>query len=81
VIDYDATEGRSWRLWLSGDGARITRLPPRATTADEKGPDVVARGTASDLVLVFYGRIPLESLTIDGDRRLLDLLVDWDPDA
>ena len=27
VVDYHATEGRSWRLRLSADGARIARLP------------------------------------------------------
>ncbi len=43
-------------------------------------PDATARGTAHDLVLAFYGRIPLDSLTLDGDRRLFDQLVDWDPE-
>lgn len=27
AVDYHATEGRSWRLWLSADGARTARLP------------------------------------------------------
>ena len=79
VIDYHATEGRSWRLWLSADGARVARRLPAA--ADQDPADVSAQGTASELVLVFYGRIPLDTLTIDGDRHLFDLLVDWDPDA
>jgi uncharacterized protein (TIGR03083 family) len=53
-----------------------------ATAADE-GPDVAfasARGTAAELVLALYGRIPIDSLQLDGDRRLFDLLRDWDPD-
>jgi uncharacterized protein (TIGR03083 family) len=85
VIDHHATEGRSWRLWLSTDGARIARLPtpstPPATGEDPDAADVSVWGTASDLVLLFYGRIPLDSLKMDGDRRLYDLLVAWDPDA
>lgn len=40
-----------------------------------------ARGAAGDLVLVSYGRGPLESLELDGDRRVFDRLIAWDPDA
>nr|WP_089157333.1 hypothetical protein [Micromonospora sp. NBS 11-29] len=64
VVDYHATEGRSWRLRLSRDGAQVPRF---------------ARGAASDLVLFFYGRIPLDSLTFEGDRRVFDQLAAWDP--
>ncbi|MCX5098975.1 hypothetical protein ACFWJS_23525 [Streptomyces sp. NPDC127061] len=52
-------------------------------TADE-APDMAdasARGTAGDLVLAFYGRIPMDSLKLDGVRRLFDQLLAWDPDA
>jgi hypothetical protein len=28
-----------------------------------------------------YGRIPPRSLEIEGDPRVLDRLVDWDPSA
>jgi hypothetical protein len=31
-------------------------------------------------VLALYGRIPVDSLELDGDRRLFDLLLAWDPD-
>jgi len=81
VIDYHATEGRSWRLRLSGDGAQIARLPAPAAGEDPDAADASARGTANDLVLVFYGRIPLDSLKLDGDRRIFDQLIAWDPDA
>jgi uncharacterized protein (TIGR03083 family) len=74
AVDYHAVEGGSWRNWLSAQGARLT------TPADESPADTVVRGTASQLVLAFYGRIPLDSLTIDGNRQLLDQLVDWDPE-
>ncbi len=74
VVDYHATEGRSWRLRLSAEGARVTRL------AGDEGPaDVSARGTASDLVLWFYGRIPMNSLRVEGDTRIFDRLVAWEP--
>jgi uncharacterized protein (TIGR03083 family) len=78
VIDFHATEGRSWRLSLSADGARATRLPEPGP-ATEAG--AAARGTAAELVLVFYDRNPIDSLAIEGDGHLLELLRDWDPDA
>jgi uncharacterized protein (TIGR03083 family) len=86
VVDYHATEGRSWRLWLTADGARTARLPKPGTmsaTAAGEDPDAAdasAQGTASELVLALYGRIPVDSLKLDGDRRLFDLLLAWDPD-
>ncbi len=87
AVDYHSTEGRSWRLWLSADGARTARVPEPGTmpaTAAGEDPDAAdasARGTASELVLAMYGRLPVDSLKLDGDRRLFDLLVAWDPGA
>ena len=86
AVDYHTTEGRSWRLWLSADGARTARLPDPgtrpATVAGENrdAADASAEGTASELVLTLYGRIPVDSLKLDGDRRLFDQLIAWDPD-
>lgn len=74
-----ATEGRSWRLRLSRDGARVARFGAPASGEDPDAADASARGTASDLVLMFYGRIPLESLKLEGDRRIFDQLIAWDP--
>ncbi|WP_231933507.1 hypothetical protein [Micromonospora coxensis] len=51
-----------------------------ATAAGEDAADAAARGTANELGLAFYGRTPVDSLEHGGDRRLLDLLVAWDPD-
>lgn len=87
TVDYHATEGRSWRVTLSADGARVTRLPDAdadaGTEPDAGGgstaPDASARGTASDLVLWFYGRVPTESLALEGDPRVFDQLIEWDP--
>jgi uncharacterized protein (TIGR03083 family) len=78
VVHYHATEGRSWRLDLSAEGAKVTHLP--ATMVGED-PDASLRGTASDLVLAFYNRIPVDSLELGGDRRIFDQLIAWDPDA
>lgn len=85
TVDYHATEGRSWRLSLSADGVRLTHLPrpgaPAIDPADE-APDQVhvsARGTAGELLLVLYGRVPVDSVKVDGESRVLDLLKDWDP--
>jgi uncharacterized protein (TIGR03083 family) len=84
AVDYHATEGRSWRNWLSGDGARFDRLPEPGTgpAADEKpdAADASARGTAHELVLGFYGRIPFDSLKLGGNGRIFDQLVAWDPE-
>lgn len=77
VLEYNASEGRSWRLHLSPQGARFVRLP-----APEPAPeraDASARGSASQLVLSMYGRIPPRSLEVEGDPRVLDRLVAWDP--
>ncbi|WP_406131223.1 maleylpyruvate isomerase family mycothiol-dependent enzyme [Streptomyces sp. NBC_00989] len=83
AVEYHATEGRSWRLSLSADGARVTELPAPAADSGE-APDPVGatlRGTAGELVLALYARIPVNSLKVDGDPRLFDLLLAWDPSA
>ncbi|MGW1786280.1 maleylpyruvate isomerase family mycothiol-dependent enzyme [Streptomyces sp. NPDC002143] len=83
AVDFHATEGRSWRLSLSADGARMTRLPtPGAAPAgeDPDAADASARGRAAELVLALYGRIPVNSLKLDGDQGLFDLLQAWEPE-
>ncbi|MFE5808188.1 maleylpyruvate isomerase N-terminal domain-containing protein [Streptomyces sp. NPDC056491] len=87
VIDFHASEGRSWRLSLSVDGARSARLPePGTVPAASAGqdPDAAAayfsaRGTASELVFILYNRIPIDSLELDGDRGVFEQLRTWDP--
>jgi uncharacterized protein (TIGR03083 family) len=98
VVDYHATEGRSWRLWLSADGARVARLPRDAATGEgaasagegqevaaagerREPVDVAAWGSANELVMFFYGRIPAESLRVEGDQGIFDLLFAWEPEA
>ncbi|MFF5860238.1 maleylpyruvate isomerase N-terminal domain-containing protein [Streptomyces sp. NPDC012751] len=80
AVDFHATEGLSWRLSLSADGARATRLPAPDDPAGEGPAAAAARGTAGELVLTLYGRIPVDSLKLDGDRRLFDLLQAWEPE-
>lgn len=79
TVDYLVTEGRSWRLRLDADGARAARIP--APDAGDASADLTARASAGELLLVLYGRAPADSLKIDGDRRILDRLADWDPGA
>jgi uncharacterized protein (TIGR03083 family) len=79
AVDYHATEGLSMRLRLSGDGARAARLRPPVEGLEPA--DASVWGTASDLVLLLYGRVPLDSLKLDGDRRIFEQLIDWDPSA
>ncbi|WP_041820513.1 maleylpyruvate isomerase family mycothiol-dependent enzyme [Streptomyces davaonensis] len=82
AVDFHATEGRSWRLSLSADGAATMRLPTTGALPDVGSHIAVAsaRGTAGELVLTLYGRIPVDSLKIDGDRVLFDQLDAWEPD-
>ncbi|MDI1463125.1 maleylpyruvate isomerase family mycothiol-dependent enzyme [Catellatospora sp. KI3] len=76
TVHYHATEGRSWRVLLSADGAQVTHLTePYADKAD-----VSATGTAGELVLFMYGRTPLDLMPFDGDRRVFEQLIAWEPE-
>ncbi|MEV8457107.1 maleylpyruvate isomerase family mycothiol-dependent enzyme [Streptomyces sp. NPDC052095] len=77
-IDFHATEGRSWRLSLTADGARVTRLPARGATTPP--PTASARATAGELVLSLYDRLPMDSLETGGDPRVLRQLQAWESD-
>jgi len=80
VVDIHAAEGPSWRVTLSAEGASVSRLDVSAsdTGSDAAAADASVRGPASDLVLMFYGRIPLESVELGGDVNVLTLLREWD---
>lgn len=86
AVDFHASEGRSWRLSLSADGARTAplpgpgALPATAAVQDPDAADVSARGTASELVLMLHGRIPFDSVELGGEQGILDQLGSWDPD-
>jgi uncharacterized protein (TIGR03083 family) len=81
AVDYRASEGRAWRLWLSGDGVRAARIPPDGIPHTPPDTAVAsAFGTASELVLALYGRSSMDSLKLEGDPRLFDQLTAWEPD-
>ncbi|GAA1935915.1 maleylpyruvate isomerase N-terminal domain-containing protein [Kitasatospora viridis] len=79
AVDYHVTEGHSWRNSFSAAGAGFERLPEGDTAADSE-VTATARGTASDMVLGFYGRLPLDTLKLGGDTNVFDQLVEWDPE-
>jgi len=56
------------------DAARtFTMLPERVDVTNQTdGADVTARGTASDLLLFLWGRVPPTALDVRGDESLLD---------
>ena len=57
-----------------GDGEWLLRLDPDGpvvTNEHAKG-DVAARGSASDLVLMMWGRVPVSSVEVFGDASLLE---------
>ncbi|GIF21330.1 uncharacterized protein (TIGR03083 family) [Actinoplanes tereljensis] len=71
-IAFSATEGPSWVLDLSPSGARLNP----AASGD---PVATVHGSASDLVLALYGRVPFDDLRVDGDRSVLAELLAWQP--
>jgi uncharacterized protein (TIGR03083 family) len=81
IVDYHAIGGPSWRLWFSADGARTARLATPAAPEDSEAGYVSARGTADELVMFFYGRIQMDSLHVEGDRRIFDQLIAWEPET
>lgn len=76
VVDIHASEGQSWRVTLSAAGASVSRLA--ISGSDIGAADASVSGTASDLMLMFYGRIPLESVELGGDVEVLTRLREWD---
>jgi len=69
-VAFAATEGPSWTLDVTPTGVH---LQPAA------GGDPLAtvHGSASDLVLALYGRIPLDNLRVDGDRDAVEDVITW----
>jgi uncharacterized protein (TIGR03083 family) len=69
-LAFRSIEGPSWTLDLTPSGARLD--PPASGD-----PLVTVHAPASDLVLALYGRVPFESLAVDGDRTVLTELTGW----
>lgn len=62
---FHATDGDGeWLVRFEGSEARVTRAHGKAAVA--------VRGTASDLLLFLWGRIPADDLDVLGDRTLLE---------
>ncbi|NEA66502.1 hypothetical protein [Streptomyces sp. SID12488] len=60
-----------------GFAVPLRLIDERSTTFRAVVADATLRGTANELTLALYGRIPMDSLKIDGDRELIDLLQAW----
>ncbi|WP_425953857.1 maleylpyruvate isomerase N-terminal domain-containing protein [Xylanimonas sp. McL0601] len=77
TFDLRTSSGHGWRLEVDGDGARSIRLD---AAAPEVSASVGVTGTASDLVLYLYDRLPADALQVTGEAGLLDLLRAWEPE-
>ncbi|MEW1685001.1 maleylpyruvate isomerase family mycothiol-dependent enzyme [Streptomyces sp. NPDC093594] len=80
TFGFRTAEGPCWRLTVDGNGARSVRLGATDTAGDPDEAGVCVTGTASDLVLYLYDRIPADSQRLDGHAELLDLLRAWEPE-
>ena len=69
-VTFVATDGPSHVLDLSPSGAV---LDPAASGA----PVTTVHAPASDVVLALYGRIPFDTLRVEGDREVLAQLRIW----
>jgi uncharacterized protein (TIGR03083 family) len=69
-IVFTATEGPAWTVDVSPSGVTVD---PAASGE----PVATVHGSASELVLALYGRIPYDDLRVDGDRGVLAELRSW----
>ncbi|MFF2078155.1 maleylpyruvate isomerase family mycothiol-dependent enzyme [Kitasatospora sp. NPDC058162] len=72
TMDYHAAEGGSWRQTVDAAGNRFTRLT--AAEAAESKPTAAIYGTASEMALLMYKRVPNDALRTEGDADLLERL-------
>jgi hypothetical protein len=65
--------GQDWYVRLRGEGIALLDTD---TLLDDDHPHerAQATGTASDLLLALYGRVPFDVLEVAGDPRLLQAL-------
>ncbi|MFJ5229852.1 maleylpyruvate isomerase family mycothiol-dependent enzyme [Kitasatospora sp. NPDC088391] len=76
TIDYHVAGAGIWRQTVDAAGSRYVRLT--AAQAAENKPTTALHGTASEMALLMYMRIPADSLRIEGDADLIQQLQDWD---
>jgi uncharacterized protein (TIGR03083 family) len=67
---------RQWTVSLSAEMPVTTRGLTDTGTEADSDVDCVVSGPASDLFLALWNRAPLDTLTIEGDRGVFDLLRD-----
>jgi uncharacterized protein (TIGR03083 family) len=66
-IAFAASDGPTHVIELSASGVSFS----------EEAPTLTVHGTASELVLGLYHRIPLDSFRVEGDASLLTSLIRW----
>jgi len=64
-VEVVAVEGPRWTVGLG------------AVVDDAGRPDATMTASASDLVLAFYSRIPLQRIDVEGDRDVVERLLAW----
>ncbi|HEY3503147.1 MAG TPA: maleylpyruvate isomerase family mycothiol-dependent enzyme [Actinocatenispora sp.] len=73
VVQLIATDTEdSWIVRVRGNA--VSLLDTATLLPEDRPLDTQASGTASDLVLALYGRVPFEILDVTGDEALLDAL-------
>jgi hypothetical protein len=74
IVQLVATDaGHEWFVRLRDTGVALLDTDTWLDH-DEHHTRVLARGTASDLLLALYGRVPFEMLETSGDVTLLESL-------
>lgn len=68
-IGLHAAEGESWVLDLTASGSHVLGGRPATATG--------LHGSASDLLLTLHGRLSPDSLRIQGDRAVVENLLNW----
>lgn len=71
VVALCPEDARPWLL--TADGGSVTARP---YDADEATPMATVSGSASDLVLLLYGRVPVSRLEVGGDQSAASTLLD-----
>ncbi len=69
-----AGDGETFRLEPTDgpDAITFTARPDHFELKDQANADVTAKGTGSDLLLFMWGRVPSNSLDVEGDASLLE---------
>jgi uncharacterized protein (TIGR03083 family) len=74
VVQLNAPDvDQHWFVRLRGEGIALLDTDT-LLDADDPHARVLAQGTASDLVLALFGRVPFDVLDVSGDASLLESL-------